>query len=133
MVYWWVGYSYFNNEPIQTRDVVFMNAEYGSSGSFGSIIRSKYIGHNEYTDIRINFRSKPTSIHGLAHKYNLNFSYSIIQFSWLPQAVSNRLIHCFSWKFGYCYMIIAPVTNGFSTNELKTICSIVITQSSLLV
>ena len=45
-----------------------MNAEFGSSGSFVSRDRSKCIGHNNYTGIRSNFRSKLTTIHGPVHK-----------------------------------------------------------------
>ena len=36
MFSWWGRYLYFNNENIQTRDFVIMNAAYVSSGSFGS-------------------------------------------------------------------------------------------------
>ena len=63
MVSWWVRYSYFNNEQIQISGVVLMNYAYGSSGSFGSRVRSKYIRHYPYTGRRSNFRSKPTPIH----------------------------------------------------------------------
>ena len=56
MVSLWVKDSYFNNEPIQIGDIEIMTAEYGSSGSFGSILRSKSIGHNTYKGRRINFR-----------------------------------------------------------------------------
>ena len=50
-----------------------MNAAYISSGSFGSIVRSKYIGYHPYTGRRINFRSKITPIHGPVHKSDLIF------------------------------------------------------------
>ena len=49
MVSWWGIDSYFNIEQIQVHDIENMISEYGSSGSFGSIVRSKYIGHNTYT------------------------------------------------------------------------------------
>ena len=75
MVSWWGRDSYINNEQIQTRDVVLMNDEYGSSGSFGSRVRSKYIGHNTYKGRIINIHSKQTSIHGPVHKSDLDFSY----------------------------------------------------------
>ena len=52
-----------------------MSSAYGSSGSFGSRVSSKYIGHNTYTGKRSNFCSKPTPIHGPVHKYDLNYSY----------------------------------------------------------
>ena len=85
MISWWVTDSYLNIEQIQIRDIEIMIFAYGSAGSFGSIIRSKYIGHNTYTGIRSNFRSKPTPIHGPFPKYDLNHSYSRSHFSRLPQ------------------------------------------------
>ena len=51
-----------------------MSTEYGSSGSFGSRVRSKYIVHNKFIGRRSNFRSKPTQIYGRVIKYNLNYS-----------------------------------------------------------
>ena len=72
-----------------------MVSSYGSSGSFGSRLRSKYIGHNTYTGRRINLRSKPTTIHGLVHKSDSNYSYSGSQFIRLPQAFNkNYCIIC---------------------------------------
>ena len=68
MVSWWGTYSYLNNEPIQIGDIESMTAAYGLSGSFGSIIRSKSIGHNTCIGIRSNLCSKPTPIHGPVHK-----------------------------------------------------------------
>ena len=53
-----------------------MTFAYGSSGSFGSIVRSKSIGHNTYTGKISNFRSKPTPINVPDHKSYLNYSYS---------------------------------------------------------
>ena len=85
MVSWWVRYSYSNNELIQTRYVIIINDAYGSSGSFGSRVRSKYIGHNTYTGIRSNLCSKPTPIHVTFHKSGLKFSYLITHFSSLLQ------------------------------------------------
>ena len=73
-------YSYFNNGLIQIRDIYIMTDAYGSSRSFGSIVRSKYILHNTYIGIISHFRSKPTQIHGPVHKYDLNYSYVIIHF-----------------------------------------------------
>ena len=49
MVSWWGTDSQFNNEQIKNDDIKFMTSEYGSSGSSGSRVRSKYIGHNIYT------------------------------------------------------------------------------------
>ena len=49
-----------------------MNDACGSSGSFGSIVRSGYIVHNTYTGIIITFRSKTTPIHGPVNKYDLD-------------------------------------------------------------
>ena len=39
MVSWWVTHLYFNNEKIQIGGIELINAEYGSSGSFGSRVR----------------------------------------------------------------------------------------------
>ena len=63
MVSWWGEYSYFNNEQIKIGDIEIITAAYGSSVSFGSIVRSKYIGHNIYIGRGSNFCSKPTPIH----------------------------------------------------------------------
>ena len=49
MVICWGTCSYFRNEQIQIGDIEIMTAAYGSSGSFGSRVRSKYIGHTTYT------------------------------------------------------------------------------------
>ena len=68
-------YSYVYNEQTQMGDIEILTAAYGSSGSFGSIIRSKYIGHTTYTGIRRNLRSKSTPIHGPVHKSDSNYSY----------------------------------------------------------
>ena len=46
MVSWWGTDSYFNNEQIQIGDIEIVTSTYGSSGSFGSRVRSKYIGNN---------------------------------------------------------------------------------------
>ena len=69
-----------------------MNAEFGLSGSFESIISSKFIVHNTYTGKRRNFHPKQTPMHGPVNKYELNVSYSRSHFSWLTQAVSKGLI-----------------------------------------
>ena len=92
MVSLWGTDSYLNNEQIKIGDIDIMTYTYGSSGSFGSRVRSKSIGNNTYTGRRNNFRSKPTPIHGLVQKYDLNYSYSRSHFSRLPQAVSKKLI-----------------------------------------
>ena len=67
-----------------------MTDAYGSSGSFGSRVRSKHIGHNKYTGIKSNLSSTPTPIHEPVHKYDLNYSYLRSHFSWLPQAVAKK-------------------------------------------
>ena len=77
-------YSYFNNGLIQIRDIYIMTDAYGSSRSFGSIVRSKYILHNTYIGRKSNFHSKPTPIHGPVHKFDLNYSYSRSHFGRLP-------------------------------------------------
>ena len=70
MVSYWRSDSYSNEELIQISDVEITNAEFCSSGSFGSRVRSKCIGHNIYTGRSINLRSKPkpTPIHVPYHK-----------------------------------------------------------------
>ena len=68
MVSWWGTDSYFNNELIQIGDIEIMTGAYGPSGSFVSIIRSKYISHNTYKYRRSNLRSKQTPINGTDHK-----------------------------------------------------------------
>ena len=73
-----------------------MAAAYGSSGSFESIVRSKYIVHNTYTVRRSNFRSKSTPIYGPVQNSDLNYSYSRSHFSRLPQAVDKKIIYCLS-------------------------------------
>ena len=73
MISWWVKDSYFNNEQIQIGDIWIMNHEYGSSGSFGSRVRSKSIEHNTYIYRRSNICSKPTPVHELVHNYYLNY------------------------------------------------------------
>ena len=94
-----------------------MTAEYGSLGSFGSRLGSKYIGHNTYADIRINFGSKPTPIHGLVKKYDLNDSYSKSHFSQLPQSFAKKRIYRLSQKIIYASNKIDPVINGFIPHE----------------
>ena len=93
-----------------------MNTEFGSSGSFGSRIRSRCIYHNNHTGRRRNFHSKPTPIHGPVHKSELEMSYSRRLLSWLPQEFSKILIHGMSHKVSYAYIIIDPVINVFNTN-----------------
>ena len=93
MASWWGIDSYFNIEQIQIGDIEIMISTYGSSGLFGSRVRYKFIENNTYTVRRINFRSKPTPIHGPAHKSDLNYSYSRSHFSRLSQAVAkNKLL-----------------------------------------
>ena len=96
-----------------------MNAGFGSSGSFGSRVRLKFIGHNTYTDRRRNFRSKPTPIHRPFHKSELNLSYSRKHVSWLPQAISKILINILSHKVSYGCMMIDPVVNGLNPTEVR--------------
>ena len=116
MVSWWGRYSCFINESIQIGDIELMNNAYGSSGSFGSRVSFKYIGHNIYIGRRINSHSKPTPIHGPVHKSDLNFSYSRSHFSRLKQSVYKELINHLSLKVSYDYIIIDSVINGFIPN-----------------
>ena len=88
LVSWWGTDSYFNNELIQISDIWIMTAEYFSSGSYVSIVRTKFIEHNTYTGRRSHFHSKPIPICGPVQKSDLNYSYSISHFSQLPPAVA---------------------------------------------
>ena len=73
-----------------------MVSSYGLSGSFGSRLRSKYIGHNTYTGRISHLCSKPTPLNGPVHKSNYNYSYPRSHLSRLPQAVSKiSFITCF--------------------------------------
>ena len=65
--------AYLNYDQIQIGDTEIVTAAYGSFGSFGSIVRSKYIGRNTYTSRRSSFRSKPIPIHGPVHNSDLNY------------------------------------------------------------
>ena len=120
MVSWWGTDSYFNNGQIQIGDIELMTALYGSSGSFGSIVRFKSIVNSIFTVIRSTFCSKKIPIHGPVHKSDFNYSYLRIHFSWLPQAVAKKRIYCLSQKFSYASKIIDPVINGFSPNEVRS-------------
>ena len=95
-----------------------MTSIYGLSGSFGSRVRSKSIGYNTYTVRGSNFCSKPTPIHGLFHKYDLNYSYSRSHFNRLPQVVARKLMYSLSQKVSYASKIIDTVINGFSPHEV---------------
>ena len=117
MVSWWGTGSYFNTEQIQIDNIDIINYEYSSSGSFGSIVRSKHVGHNTYTGRRSNFHSKTTPINGPVYKYYLNYSYSKSHFSRLPQVVAKKLIYNLSQKCSYSYKIFDLVINGFSQNN----------------
>ena len=97
-----------------------MNSACVSSGLFGSIFRSEYIGHNIYTGRRSNFHLKITPIHGPVHKSDLDFSYLRSRFSWLTQAYYKGLINSLSQKVSSASMIIGIVINVFSTNEEKS-------------
>ena len=59
---------------IQAGDTEIMTAEYGSSGSFGSKIRSKYIRNITYTGRISTLPSKPTPIHRPVQKSDLDYS-----------------------------------------------------------
>ena len=98
MVSCWVIDSYFNTEKNQIGDIDITTSAYGSSGSFGSRVGSKYIGNNTYTRRRSNFNSKPAPINGPVKFFDLNYSYSRIHFSRLPQVVAEKLIYHFLLK-----------------------------------
>ena len=91
-----------------------MTSVYGSSGSFGSRVSSKYIGNNTYTGRISNFRSKPTPIHGLVHKSYFNYSYWRSYFSRLPQVGAKKLIYRLSKKVSFTSKIIDLVINESS-------------------
>ena len=54
---------HFQSFKNSKRYVVLMNSVYGSSGSFVSRVRSKYIGNSTYTYRRSNFHSIKKPIH----------------------------------------------------------------------
>ena len=116
MVSWWKTDLYLNNEHIKIGDIEIMNASYGSSGSFGSRVRSKYIGHKTCTGIRRNLRSKQIPIHGTVHRSDLNYSYSISHFIRLPQEVAKKRIYHLYQKVSYSSKRIYPVISIFITN-----------------
>ena len=114
----WFIFQYWK---YQIGDIEVMISAYGSSGSFGSRVRSKYIGHNTYTGRRSNLRSKPTPIHGPVQKSDLNYSYARSHFSRLPQAVARKLIHRLSQTVSNPSKIIDPVIHEFSPNDVSSI------------
>ena len=111
--------SYFNTEHTRIGDIEIMIYAYGLSVSFGSIVRSKYIGYNAYKGRRINYHSKPTPIHGTFHKPDLNYLYSRSHVSRLPQVVTKQLIDRLSQKVSYASKIIDPVIIEFIPNDLS--------------
>ena len=88
MLSWWKTDSHFNHEQNQIIDTKIITATYDSSGSFGSIVRSKSIENNTYTGRRIDLRSKALPIYGPVHKHDLNYLYL--------RSHSSRLPHKFS-------------------------------------
>ena len=119
MVSWWGIDPYLNIKQIQIGDIEIIISTYGSSGLFGYRLSSKSIGHNTYTGRRIILHSKPTPIHGKVHKCDFNYSYSIIHFSRLPQAVAKKIIYHLSQKVSNASNIIDLVINGFSPNYIS--------------
>ena len=117
MVYWWGIDLYLNIEQIKIRDIENMISAYSLSGSFGFRVRSKSIGHNTYTGIISNLRSKPTPIYGPVHKSGLNYLYSRIHFSRLPHSVARKPINSFFQKVIYASKIIDPVIDEFIPND----------------
>ena len=115
MVSWWGIDLYFNTEQIKIGDIEIIISEYGPSGSFGSRVRLKYIGHNTYTGRRSHFNSKPTPIYGPVNKSDLNFSYSRSHFGRLQKSFSKELINRFYPKVSYDSIMIYPVITGLVT------------------
>ena len=97
-----------------------MTDAYSSSGSFGSRVRSKYIGYNTYTGRWSNLCSKTTPIHRPVQKSDLNYSYYRSHFSRLLQAIDNNLIYSFCQKVSYASKIIDQIIHGFSPNEITS-------------
>ena len=97
-----------------------MTFAYGSSGSFGSRERSKYIGNKKYTGRRSIFHSKPTPIYEPVHRSYLNYSYSRSHFSRLLQEVAKKPIYCLYQKVSYASKIIDPIINGFNPNDVSS-------------
>ena len=120
MVSWWVIYSYSNNEQIQIGDIEIMNSAFGSSISFESRDRSKYIDHNTYTYIKSNFSSKLATINGPVHNSELKFSHSRRHFCQLPQTFYKIIINSLSQKVSYNSMIVDPAINGFSIKKVRS-------------
>ena len=120
MVSWCGIDEYFNNKQTQSSDVELTDTSYGSSGSFGSIVRYEYIGHDTYTGKRSYFRSKPKPIYGPAHKSDLDYSHSRSHFCWFLQTVAKELINFLSQKISYNYIKIDQVINVFSPNEVRS-------------
>ena len=56
------------------REIENMISVYGLPGSFGSRVRSKYIGHKNYAGRNINLYSKLAPIHGPLHRSDFNYS-----------------------------------------------------------
>ena len=96
-----------------------MNAAYGSSGSFGSIVRSKSMGYNTYTGRIRNFSSNPSIIHVPIYKSYLSFSYLKIHFTWLSKSFSIGIIIVLHQKVSYAYTTIDKFINIVSLNEIK--------------
>ena len=110
----------FQYQTFQIIDVALMNDAFGSSGSFGWIVRSKCIGNNTFTGRRRKYRSKPTPIHGPVNKSELVFLYSRSHFSGLPQAFLKGLINHLSQKVSYASMVIDTVINVLIPNEERS-------------
>ena len=117
MVFWWGRYSYFNDELIQISDIEIMNAAYGSSGYFGSRLRSKCIGHNNYMGKMEYLHSEIAPLHRPVHKPELIFPYYRRHFSRLPKVVYKKIINSLSQKVSYDSKTIDLVISGFSLNE----------------
>ena len=97
-----------------------MTSAYGSSGSLGSLVMYKYIGHNPYTGRRRNLHSKLTPIHGPAYKCDVNYLYPRSHFSRLQQVVAKEIIYNLPQKVSYDSKRIDPVINGFITNDVSS-------------
>ena len=120
MAFWWVRYSYFNNEKFKL--VTFK-------------LLMLHLVCQDHLDIELSlnvFLVMPIKVEGgysiqNQHQYtdqfinqNWVFLYSRKHFSWLPQAVSKILINRLSHKVSYASITIDPVINGFSPNELRS-------------
>ena len=95
-----------------------MTSLYGSSGSFVSILRSKYIVQNTYSGRRINFHSKPTPIQRPAQNLTwIIHTREVTSVGYHKQFLNLKKLY---QKVRYSSKIIDPVINLFIPNEVRS-------------